>query len=253
MTKQASGTGVGEGRNEPTSLARTMRVLSTLAKVPQASAKEISSATGIPVSTVYRLLVHMVASGFVQKTSARHYGAGPIAVQLAERYRDTTLTTGSVTPYLRQLAQDSGELAAFMVAHGTEAVCVETVESTHTLRCSYTVGASQPLLRGATATALLSRMSSSARADIFDHYQLPVSQRHRIEQSCSQAAATGYAVSSGELDSGIWGASAAVTDAAGILSGVVTLMAPVERSTRRAPQLINLVRRTAESLSGGIR
>lgn len=236
-----------------TQTTRLLQILGSLAKVPQATVKELAESTRIPVSTVYRLLTPLVAAGFAQKTSARHFGAGPIAVQLSERYRDTTLTTGSVTPYLRQLAQDSGELAAFMVIHGTEAVCVEAVESRHTLRCSYTVGASQPLLHGATATALLSRMPSASRRAVFDHYAVPAGQRASLELACSKAMADGYAVSAGELDAGIWGVSAPVVDGTGTLGGVVTLMAPVERSAHRSTELIGLVRRTAGALSGGTR
>lgn len=240
-------------KDADTQASRALRILGALAKVPQASVKELSESTRIPVSTVYRMLGSLVSSGFAQKTSTRHYGAGPIAVQLSERYRDTTLTTGSVTPYLRQLAEDSGEFVAFMVAHGTEAVCVEAVESRHMLRCCYTVGASQPLLRGATATALLSRMPRDSRHRVFDHYRISDDQRSDIEQACAQALADRYAVSSGELDTGIWGVSAPVLDDAGALGGVVTLMAPAERSAYRTAQLIRLVRRTADSLSGGIR
>ncbi|WP_342592813.1 IclR family transcriptional regulator [Paeniglutamicibacter kerguelensis] len=243
---------VGDENEADTPATRALRILGALAKVPQASAKELADSTQIPVSTVYRMLTSLVSSGFAQKTSTKHYGAGPIAVQLSERYRDTTLTTGSVTPYLRQLAQDSGEFVAFMVAHGTEAVCVEAVDSRHMLRCCYTVGASQPLLRGATATALLSRMPRDSRHRVFDHYRVSDETRTAIEQACTQAVADGYAVSYGELDAGIWGVSAPVVDGAGGLSGVVTLMAPAERSAYRSSQLIRLVRRTADFLSGGI-
>lgn len=242
----------GSNRTE-TQSTRLLQVLSALAKVPQATVKELAESTQIPTSTIYRLLNPLVASGFAQKTSSRHFGAGPIAVQLSERYRDTTLTTGSVTPYLRQLAQDSSELAAFMVAHGTEAVCVEAAESRHTLRCSYTVGASQPLLHGATATALLSRMPASSRRAIFDHYAVPAHQREVLEQACSKALADGFAVSTGELDTGIWGVSAPVVTGAGNVDGVITLMAPIERSAHRRTELIGLVRRTADALSGGTR
>ncbi|WP_348981385.1 IclR family transcriptional regulator [Brevibacterium sp. 'Marine'] len=232
--------------------SRVLRILSALAKVPQSTVRDIGETTGIPVSTVYRLVKLLVAFGFVQKTSTRHYGAGPIAVQLAARYRDSTLATGSITPYLRQLAQSSGELAAFMVAHSTEAVCVETVESNHTLRCSYSVGASQPLLRGATATVLLSRLDAQTRNEIYTFYDADVEVRTKCEQECSKTRSDGYAVSFGELDSGIWGVSAPVVDDGGNLRGAVTLMAPAERSVGRSRELINSVRRTAEAMSGGI-
>lgn len=233
--------------------SRALGVLGALAKVPQATVKELSVATRIPVSTIYRLLVPLVASGFVHKTTTRHYGAGPIAVQLSERYRDATLTTGSVTPLLRQLAQDTGELAAFMVVHGTEAVCVDAVESQHTLRCSYTVGASQPLLRGATATALLSHLTAKRRAEIFDYYDVQSGERIERELACERSLSDGYAVSLGALDDGIWGVSVAVADGSGALRGAVTLMAPAHRSTHRSQQLIGFVRRVSEALSGGLR
>ena len=50
--------------------ARVLWILSALAKVPQASVRELSTETGIPVSSVYRLLDHLVFSGFVHKTSS---------------------------------------------------------------------------------------------------------------------------------------------------------------------------------------
>lgn len=232
--------------------SRVLQVLNALAKVPQSTVQDLSATTEIPVSTLYRLLRSLVDSGFMQKTSARHYGAGPIAVQLAERYRDSTLATGSVTPFLRQLAQSSGELAAFMVAHSTEAVCVEAAESNHTLRCSYSVGASQPLLHGATATVLLSHLDAKVRKDIYAFYGADGDVRDKCEQECVRARSDGFAVSFGELDSGIWGVSAPVVDDSGGLRGAVTLMAPVERSVGRNRELINRVRRTADAMSGGI-
>ncbi|GAA0201981.1 IclR family transcriptional regulator [Glutamicibacter creatinolyticus] len=233
--------------------ARVLWILAALAKVPQATVKELSEASQIPVSSVYRLLDDLVTSGFVHKTSSRHYGAGPVAVQLAERYRDTTMMTGTITPYLRQLSQDTGELAAFMVAHGAEAVCVESVEAARALRCSYTEGASQPLTFGASATALLAQLPPASRAEIFDFHALTETDRERIDAACAAAQAAGYAQSAGELDEGIWGVSAPVLDGAGELQGVVTLMAPIQRSQQRRAHLIEQTRRTAMNLSGGIK
>ncbi|GAA1883634.1 hypothetical protein GCM10009715_32490 [Paeniglutamicibacter psychrophenolicus] len=173
-------------------------------------------------------------------------------MELAERYRDAHPGTGILASHLRLLAEATGELAAFMVVRGTEAVCVEAVESRHTLRASYSVGAAVPLLRGATATALLSRMPPAARGSILEHYNVPAAQRADIESACAQAQADGYAVSTGELDPGIWGVSVPVPDGRGQLAGTLTLMAPSERSGHREEELIELVRGTADALSEGM-
>lgn len=223
--------------------SRVLRILSALAKVPQSTVCDIREVTGIPVSATYGLVKLLVASGFVQKTSTRHYGAGPIAVQLAERYRDTTLATGSITPYLRRLAQSTGELAGFMVAHSIEAVCVETAESNHTPRCSYTVGASQPLLEGATAAVLLPQLDPNTRREIYRFYRVDGDEESKCELDCARALTDGYAVSCGELDVGIWGVSAPVVDHGGSLRGAITLMVPAERSVGRNKELISGVRR----------
>lgn len=233
--------------------SRVLQVLGALAKTPHASVKQLAESTKIPQSTLYRLLAPLVASGFARKTSNRHYCAGPVAVQLAERYHDAKPSNGVVIESLTRLAEASGELAAFMVARGTEAVCVEEVESTHTLRAAYSVGIAVPLLRGATAIALLSRMSEAEHESVFAHYKVGPEERAVIQAACAGAQAAGYAVSAGELDPGIWGVSAPVLDARGKLSGAITLMAPNERSCHREKELIDLVRDAADALSGGMR
>lgn len=233
--------------------SRMLDVLGALAKTPHASVKQLAESTKIPQSTLYRLLAPMVASGFARKTSNRHYCAGPVAVQLAERYHDAEPGNGMVIDQLTRLAEASGELAAYMVVRGTEAVCVEEVESSHTLRAAYSVGIAVPLLRGATAIALLSRTPVREREEIFAHYKIAAEQRAKIEAACAQARTTGYAVSAGELDPGIWGASVPVLDGRGKLAGAITLMVPLERSSNREKTLIQLVRDAADTLNEGMR
>lgn len=233
--------------------SRVLQVLGALAKTPHASVKQLAESTRIPPSTLYRLLAPLVASGFARKTSNRHYCAGPVAVQLAERYHDAEPSNGLVIDVLQRLAAESGELAAFMVIRGAEAVCMEEVESSHTLRAAYSVGVAVPLLRGATAIALLSRLSSGSRAEIFAHHGIDDAQRRDIEARCAEALVAGHATSTGELDPGIWGVSAAVLDDQGNVAGAISLMAPIERSNNREDELIHLVRKGADALNRGMR
>lgn len=233
-------------------IARLMRFLQCLADRPTVTVEEISQQCGVPVSTGYRLIRMLVDSGFAQRVSPGRYSAGAVSVKLAQRYRDQALTTGAITGSLRRLSEQSGEFAAYMVPHDDEILCVDAAESPrYALRCCYTIGASQPLLRGATATAILSHMSSTRRTQIFSRHGLDRKQSQEIEDSCRTAERVGYAISAGVLDEGVWGVSAPVVDGREVLQGVVTLMAPVPRVTDRKQHYIRLVLETSQALSGG--
>ncbi|MGO1181594.1 IclR family transcriptional regulator [Micrococcaceae sp. AOP34-BR2-30] len=233
------------------SVYRTLSIMEFLATVPDASAEEIQEATGIPLSSIYRLISPCVDSGVLQKTAVGRYGAGPVSVQLAQQYRDETLGRGLITKTLAELSQQTGEMAAFMVPRGTEALCVESVESRNTLRCSFSVGAAQPLVRGATAVSLLSRLSEERRQEIFHRYNLGHQEVKAIQESCRTALHQGLAVSTGALDIGVWGVSSPVTNTDGSLRGTVTLMAPANRIAHRQQEYIRNVKETAVNLSGG--
>lgn len=230
---------------------RVLAVLNALSKADDLDVHELSERTKIPASTVYRILAATNDAGFTRRVATGRYSAGPGSIPLAQRYREHALKHSAVAPQLEKLVADSGELAAFLIPYGNEALCVEAVETHRTLRCSFSTGATQPLLHGATATALLSRLSHARRQRTYAHYDLDTSTLETIEHECNRAITDGYAVSTGVLDPGVWGASAPVIDADGALLGTVTIMAPELRVQGRTNRLIDMVCRTSDELSGG--
>jgi DNA-binding IclR family transcriptional regulator len=229
---------------------RLLGVLMVFAEAERATASEVSEATGIPVSTVYRMLDRLSATGFVERVGAA-YRAGPVAVRFAEKYRNGALERTAIGPRLERLSHESGELAAFMVPVGTEALCVDAVEGARVLRCCYTRGAAQPLLRGATAEVLLAHLPESRRQEVYAAYRLPAERVRALEAAHPLVRERGVAVSESALDEGVWGASAPVLGDSGSLNGVVTVMAPAALTERRRPYYVRLVKEAARDLSGG--
>lgn len=242
---------MSEAESAQRAVPRTLSILRQLSRSPDLSVLEIAQQTGIPESTVYRILAETNLAGFTRRVGVGRYSAGPASIPFAQRYRDHALDQTAIAAQLDRLVEQSGELAAFLVPYGNEALCVETVETHRTLRCSFSTGATQPMLYGATATALLSRLPQAQRQQVYRHYALDDAAIQRIEGSCRQALTDGYATSVGALDPGVWGVSAPVTDAAGALIGTVTIMAPESRTQGRTTRLIDLVRTTSAELSGG--
>ncbi|MET9710174.1 IclR family transcriptional regulator [Nocardiopsis alba] len=231
---------------------RLLGVLMVFAEAERATAAQVAEITGIPVSTVYRMLDRLSSAGFVQRVgTGPDYGAGPVAVRFAERYRNGALERTSIGPRLERLSRESGELAAFMVPVGTEALCVDAVEGARVLRCCYTRGAVRPLLRGATAEALLAHLPESRREEVYAAYRLPSERVRALEAAHPLVRERGVAISESALDEGVWGASAPVLDDSGSLNGVVTVMAPAALTERRRPYYVRLVKEAARDLSGG--
>lgn len=231
---------------------RLLRILLLFAREESLTADRIAERTGIPVSTVYRLLARLTESGFVRRSPAGAvYAAGPVAVQFAERYRSEALLRTAIGPRLARLSRESGELAAYMVPVGTEALCVDAVEGPRLLRCCYSRGATQPLLRGATAQAILAWLPEERRRAVYGAYRLSPEQVGELEAEHEHVRRGGVAVSEGALDEGVWGASSPVLDADGALGGAVTVMAPAARTAHHRRYYVRLVKEAARDLSGG--
>src|SRR5690606_1807661 len=110
-------TGAGRGgamsagarsRNDGRTADRLLQVLLLFAREETLTAARIGEVSGIPQSTVYRLLDRLTASGFVRRRPDG-YAAGPVAVQFAERYRTGALERTAIGPRLARLSRESGE------------------------------------------------------------------------------------------------------------------------------------------------
>jgi DNA-binding IclR family transcriptional regulator len=132
-------------------------------------------------------------------------------------------------------------------------MCLEMVDSQHSLRCSFEKGRAVPLKAGASAKCLLAFMPARARAEVldsvFDHHPAG---RAAIETELQQIRAQGYAVSDSEVDPGVWGVSAPIFRHSGRGTGSgasITLMAPSTRAIGRESQLIDGTLRSARAIS----
>ncbi|WP_258804161.1 IclR family transcriptional regulator [Pseudarthrobacter sp. NS4] len=208
-----------------------MSILLLFARHRSLSSSQIAGLLRIPASTVYRHLQTLLQAGFVVESQViGRYSAGPEVVRLADNYRQEALAQGVVRQRLEQLSQETGELAAYLVQSGGEALCVESVESEHILSCSYAAGRSRPLLHGASARAILAFLPDEEVSEMFAAQFLTKDEEGAIRADLENIRERGYSTSSGALAPGIWGVSAPVFNETGGLAGVVTTMVPLERA-----------------------
>lgn len=229
---------------------RAAQILIVFAERPDVTVEEIALRTGIPPSAVYRHLAMFLDLGLVRRTQIRgRYCSGPVTVQMAENYRREVLGQGAVKRRLRQLAVETDELAAFLVARDNDVLCVEAAEGTRVIRCSFSPGSSKPLTAGASARALLAHLPPARIDRVASANGLSPAQVTRLTVELRQVRARGFAVSVGEVDPGVWGVSAPVLDRGGGLIGVVSTMAPDFRGRPRRDALVTLTHAAAADIS----
>lgn len=191
-------------------LDRGLRVLETLADAGEhLTVGDLASRLGMHRTVVYRLVGTLERHRLAHRHPDGRYGVGLGTVALARNVAAPRLAEVTL-PVLSALADRAGATAFLAVAEGEEATAVAVVEPRQgSIHVAYRVGSRHALDRGAGGLAILATRAprSDERAEV------------------AEARRRGYAITSGELQSGAVGIAAAVPIEAAleISLGVVAL------------------------------
>jgi len=236
-------------RSAPSGSERVLYILNLLAQqgAPMTVA-ELVEASGLATSTLYRQLALLKSWGFVQE-SAASYMPGPACLQLALGFDQASWLVREALPEMRKLSEKTNETSGLMVVAHEQMVCLEMVESRHSLRCAFVKGKGLSLFFGASAKSLLAFLPAARRAvilsDAMESGALSAEQGHELEREVVHIRNQGFALSSSEVDEGIWGVSVPLLPGKDKLLGTLTLMAPVSRINTQTHSFIQQTRQCA--------
>ena len=132
MTKPTRSQSSGQVR----SLMRAMSILESLASSSSGmSLTDLVEETGLPPSTVHRLLTTLESRRFVRTDpSGGPWQVGSAAFFVGSAFARSRDTMAFVRPYLRRLVELTSETANLFVERDGEAVCIGQIESRHAMR-----------------------------------------------------------------------------------------------------------------------
>lgn len=255
-----------EERDSGGAAQRPLLVLGKIAEIlnaftlsrPELTLREIQQSTGLPQSTVQRLVTNLVAHGFLDRAEDRFRIGVRMAYWGAAAGKDLDVL-GVVNPVLKDLRDITGETACFFRAEGTHRVCVAVAETRHALRREVSVGSIAPITVGSAGRVLLAWGPASAERALAE--ELPqltestVTDRDELARLIKKTAADGYAITVGERVDGASGLAAPVFDASAELLGAVmvhgpTLRMPYERCEAWVDVVIEHAERITRALGG---
>lgn len=232
---------------------RALYILSVFAKIERPiTVSELITITGLPQSTLYRQLALLKKWGFVFESHGE-YMPGPRCLPLAWSFNHSSFLLQHARRDMLALSTQTGESVGILIAVEDVAVCLDMVESTSSLRCSFVKGRSLPLTRGASAKSLLAFLPVAKQQAILQEARqqglLTEPEADQLTADVRQVQQQGFAVSEGEVDDGVWGVSAPLFQQKQRALGSITLMAPTARASPRSQQLIDATVRAAANIS----
>jgi IclR family acetate operon transcriptional repressor len=121
------------------SVERVIDLLELLAGEPgEVPLARLAAASGLPPSTVHRLMSTLVARGYARRLPSRAFVLGPRLIHLGER---SASTLGLLArPHLAGLVDEIGETANLALLDGDRVVYAAQVPSRHSMRMFTEVG-----------------------------------------------------------------------------------------------------------------
>ncbi|WP_448615281.1 IclR family transcriptional regulator [Modestobacter sp. URMC 112] len=212
--------------------------------------------SGLPLSTIHRLVRTLVSRGYVRQLPSRRYVLGPRLIHLGE---SSSRTLGTwARPHLSDLVDAFGETANLAMLDGDRVVYVAQVPSRHSMRMFTEVGRRVHLHCTGVGKALLSQLPPETARELVERGGMPartpltVTDPDELMARLPRIAEQGYALDDGEQEIGV--RCVAVPVPGGPLMTAISVSGPEGRlPLESVPQVVALLKRTAAALAAELR
>jgi len=224
---------------------------------PVLTAIEVAEQSGMSPSTTYRYLSSLRSYGLIEEgDTTGEFRLGPTILQLARIASKGLGLSEIALPVMRELVAQTGESALLTRCSGRHVVCIERVESSHSVRLSYERGHVLPLHADAAAKVLLAYLKPAEIDAALNVEPLPRYNDHTVTDPAILRAqlqnirAAGYSVTDGEVDVGVRGIAAPILGSNGQPIAGVSVAGPEFRLNDTVlPGVIAAVCRAAQEIS----
>ncbi|TYL45497.1 IclR family transcriptional regulator [Nocardioides sp. BGMRC 2183] len=239
------------------SVARTLDILEAVSARGGASAKEIATATGLPLPTVYRLVRELLDGDYlVHIKDEQRFELGYKLHALGVSLHEQIGVSREVRAEVSALHQQLGAAAYLAIHRGSQIVVVFTADSpAHPRLEPLEFGYHEAAHATALGKILLAGMDADQRMRHLDPEPMPrfgpgtITTHAELFDQLGTVADRGIAWEFGEFQSGATCVAAAVRDASGRLIGSVAISAPDQQLAHGRHEVERALRECASRVS----
>lgn len=211
-----------------------MKVLERMSKLGKQdySIAELAAATGLPASSVYRILQTFAADNYVLADETTHlYRLGPALAALAQAAGGNTDLRSLAMPYLREIAEKTGDDAFLMSLNGYHSQTIAKAEGPNRIKIVESFEHNVDLHCGANRKMLLAFQSDDFISDYIKnglkrYTANTITEPDDLWQEVRSIREEKVSFSLSEFIEGAMGVSAPVFDASGHLIASIGTSSP---------------------------
>lgn len=218
------------------SVANALQLLRLFSDGPSIQVGTASKQLGLSRSTVHRLLNTLGTYGYViHDPAARAYRPGPTLTQIASAAVTSSDLRTIGHAALSRLAAQTDETAHLSVLRGDEIVCIDSIESTRTVRTGSRLGWTLPAHVTAAGRALLAELSDGEVMTVFPdeaiggNGQTPSLRRIDLLAELELVRARRYATNFGESEPDVSAVGVVIHDRQGRPRAALSVTSPRTR------------------------
>jgi IclR family transcriptional regulator, KDG regulon repressor len=237
---------------------KTIDILEIFLKQPgEIGIAELSTLSGVNISTAYRIASDLVKRGYLKQKQKR--GKYSIGTKLLEFYPviQNTLKIGPLAdPHIRSLCKQSGESVDLAILDNFQALVIGETSVDRVFRISAPVGERMPLYACSLGKIFLAYMKPEDKRYYYSHHKLQtrtnktITDTVKLDSELITIRNQGYSIDREELNMGVWAVSAPIFDLHNNVTASLAIVAPLGRiNAARCSQLVEMALTCALEIS----
>lgn len=244
-------------KDQNKTVIKTVELLQLFETYEELSPQEIVELSGIPKTTVHRMVQSLEELNFLKRNAYGKLELGLAFLKLGNLVKERLNIRKIAIPFMQQLKKDTGDAVNLVTREGLFCLYVEKVETSEPVRVYTKIGRQAPLYAGACPRILLAFLPESERNQYIQTVDLQpiasgtITDRNELERVITESHHKGYSISHSELED----YSSAVAcpifdDQENIVAGISIAGAEGRyRDESYLAQVIPLVQKTAAEIS----
>ncbi|MEC1260632.1 IclR family transcriptional regulator [Bacillus swezeyi] len=159
-----------ENRNK--TVVKAMTLLNLFLTRKRLSLNDMIELTGMPKTSVYRMVCSLEEMGFLDRDQNGMYALGLLFLQYGQLVSERLDIRKIALPIMEELRDEVDEAVHLIVRQGNEAMYIEKIEGTQTVRLYTAIGRRSPLYAGACARSILTFLPKEEREAYIEKIEL---------------------------------------------------------------------------------